>query len=698
MSDTTRREMFDDATRREARDTTRHEGGATRREVNARTRYEDESTRRESGDGTRREGGSTGSPFATAANWGLIARVPSLADRYALDREATLRMGAEGGQAQIGVVRDRGSGELVVLKVYNRGTKLDQRAVDDLIRMGKDPEGSRSILPILDYGVDPNEGLNWEIQEYMPGGSLEELFRDRGTVAPDFATNLLLQLSTALQYIHTRGLTHRDLKPGNILIRCLEPRLNVVIADFGLAMRQDTSVVVRSLAGSWPYLPPESRANEVTPAWDWWAVGLIIAKGLTGRHMFQEANGPLLLADATISNQLAHGTYTVPTTGDARWDLLIAGLLTRDYRHRWSGQQVTDWYLGGTPEVYTPPTQPAVHSNVPQRPFPFAGADYTDLVSLAAAFRTKWQEAGDLLVGRGREELLLWLQRTEAGSAAVPILDRQDLRNPNASLMRLQVILDPATPPVLRGRPLTAHGLNATITEARAGDREAAAWITVLRQDRILSAWAGEADVPPEIRHADDLLRSWWITLDNALTQVPRDQATELIPALEPVLLEAALNPAVRQQILQKGKETATAASTLPSWATPIKAKALATSADPAHAALALATLPAAERTEWARLKGAQEVERRRKSEKESEELYGQLRTAHRQAVERMHRRIDNIPYIFATTGAIAMILLGFYDGGGGYFAMAFNALFVTIASAFAGVAIRGLVRFIVRE
>ncbi|MEP9385592.1 protein kinase domain-containing protein, partial [Nocardioides cheoyonin] len=608
MTDPTRREGHDDATRRES--STPLGAEATRREVPGAP-----GTRRETdANSTRRELGSGGGDLASSlGQFGLLAQVPSLAERYTLDRDATQKLGPEGGQAQLAVVRETNSEDRLVLKVYNRGTSLDERAMDKLIEMGRDTVGAQHVLPILDTGTDPHSGLTWEVQEYMAAGSLEQLFAQQ-TITPDFATALTREMSAALTFVHSRGVTHRDLKPGNILIRTLDP-LDVVVADFGLAMQQDLSVVVRSVAGSWPYLPPESRANEFTPAMDWWALGLILAKGLTGRHMFQEPGGHRMLDDATIANQLARRTYTIPATGDERWDLLIAGLLTAEYRHRWSTAQVEEWLAGGSPEVHAPTAAADAGPVATVQPFAFAGADYDTPAALAAGFRTKWQEAGDLLIGRGREDLLTWLRRTTIGTAADAILDRKDLRNPEAPLLRLQVLLDPTTIPAFRGQTLSTDSFNTIIDQARNGDTKAVSWITGLRKERILSAWAGEAPVPVEIRRADDLLRTWWNNVENLLAKVPGEQAAQIRPALEPALLEAALNSDARNRISAAGQEVAAEASVLPDWAAPIKAAALGTTAGPEHAALALATLPAAEKTETARLKGIREAEERRQRE-----------------------------------------------------------------------------------
>src|SRR5262245_47821243 len=208
MSDTTRREGS--GTRREGddsgdgyQDRTRIEGDDSGDGYQDRTRIEgddsgggyQDGTRREGDDsgggyrdGTRREGGDDGD------NAPLLRLPSSLEADYEVDSEATQALDAEGGQAHLVVARERNTGTLVVIKIYRRGTTLDERALERLVEMGKDDEGRAHVVPILRYGTAG--GHPWEVQEYLSGGSLEKLLRTRGQVDPQFATALVTELST----------------------------------------------------------------------------------------------------------------------------------------------------------------------------------------------------------------------------------------------------------------------------------------------------------------------------------------------------------------------------------------------------------------------------------------------------------------------------------------------------------------------
>jgi hypothetical protein len=90
----------------------------------------------------------------------------------------------------------------------------------------------------------------------------------------------LPQLEAALSYLHRRSLVHRDLKPANILVR---PDGRLVVLDFGLALRHEDGVRPREIVGTARYMSPEQLAGEaVSPASDWYSVGVMIYALLTG--------------------------------------------------------------------------------------------------------------------------------------------------------------------------------------------------------------------------------------------------------------------------------------------------------------------------------------------------------------------------------------------------------------------------------
>src|SRR5262245_45702698 len=118
--------------------------------------------------------------------------------------------------------------------------------------------------------------------ELVEGGSLADLLRQIGRLPGEKAEDIARQLCEGLAAIHARGLLHRDLKPGNVL---LDDRGRVRIADFGLAGPAGAGVT----AGTPAYMAPELLAGGAASVQsDLYALGLVLYEVLTGRPAFPQ--------------------------------------------------------------------------------------------------------------------------------------------------------------------------------------------------------------------------------------------------------------------------------------------------------------------------------------------------------------------------------------------------------------------------
>ncbi len=145
------------------------------------------------------------------------------------------------------------------------------------------------IVPI--YEVGQHEGQHYFSMGFIDGQSLAQRLTE-GPLPPREAAELMVKVAEAIEYAHRRGVIHRDLKPGNIL---LDKNGNPRVTDFGLAKKvEGDSALTASgqIMGTPSYMPPEQAGGnrgEVGPAADVYALGATLYALVTGRPPFQAA-------------------------------------------------------------------------------------------------------------------------------------------------------------------------------------------------------------------------------------------------------------------------------------------------------------------------------------------------------------------------------------------------------------------------
>jgi tRNA A-37 threonylcarbamoyl transferase component Bud32 len=124
------------------------------------------------------------------------------------------------------------------------------------------------------------------VLEFVDGGSLGRLLRERGSLPADMAVTFAAAILSGLEQAHAHSIVHRDLKPENVLV---SKTGEVKITDFGLATLRDQPSVTQEgeILGTPSYMAPEQAAGgEISPATDVFAVGLILFEMLTGQRFF----------------------------------------------------------------------------------------------------------------------------------------------------------------------------------------------------------------------------------------------------------------------------------------------------------------------------------------------------------------------------------------------------------------------------
>ncbi|WP_420087655.1 WD40 repeat domain-containing serine/threonine protein kinase [Nocardiopsis composta] len=193
------------------------------------------------------------------------------------------RLGEGGmGRVYLGISR---SGRLLAVKAVRSELAADP---DFRTRFAREVDAARLVSGVFSAPlVDADTGAEtpWMATGFVAGGSLREVVERTGPLPAEAAAVLAVGLAEALRAVHSAGLVHRDLKPGNVLLAADGPR----IIDFGVARALDAASVTRTgeLVGTAAFMSPEQALGRPAgPASDVFSLGGVLHYALTGRAPF----------------------------------------------------------------------------------------------------------------------------------------------------------------------------------------------------------------------------------------------------------------------------------------------------------------------------------------------------------------------------------------------------------------------------
>jgi hypothetical protein len=197
------------------------------------------------------------------------------------------RLGA-GGMGRVYLAASPG-GRSVALKVVHPELARDPEFMQRFRREVESAEAVSGAYTAPVIGAGPDDSPPWMATAYVPGPSLAELVRQSGPLPEAAVWRLAGGLVEALEAIHRRGLVHRDLKPGNILIATDGPR----VIDFGIsrALHGMAITTARTTLGTPAYMSPEQAAGvNIGPASDVFSLGSVLAFAAAGSAPFDGGN------------------------------------------------------------------------------------------------------------------------------------------------------------------------------------------------------------------------------------------------------------------------------------------------------------------------------------------------------------------------------------------------------------------------
>ena len=229
------------------------------------------------------------------------------------ERYEILQVLGEGGMAFVYKARDTQLERFVAIKTLKPNYVNQETFVDRFKREAKTAANLNhpNIVQIFDWGIEEEP---YFVMEYIEGETLTSIISKNKTISLSDILFIGAQVSSGLHAAHQKGLVHRDIKPGNIMIT---PDGKVKVTDFGIvSLQNEESDITKtgSVLGTASYISPEqAQGKPVSIESDLYSLGTVLYELITGKTPFS--------GDSPISTATKHLTEKPEKLSTYRKDL-----------------------------------------------------------------------------------------------------------------------------------------------------------------------------------------------------------------------------------------------------------------------------------------------------------------------------------------------------------------------------------------
>ncbi|KAG9233955.1 catalytic subunit of the PKA [Amylocarpus encephaloides] len=245
--------------------------------------------------------------------------------KYSLGDFNILRTLGTGSFGRVHLVQSKHNQRFYAVKVLKKAQVVKMKQVEHTNDERRMLQEVKHPFLITLWGTFQDSKNLYMVMDFVEGGELFSLLRKSHRFPNPVAKFYAAEVTLALEYLHSKHIIYRDLKPENLL---LDRHGHLKITDFGFAKRVPD--ITWTLCGTPDYLAPEVVSSKgYNKSVDWWSLGILIFEMLCGFTPFWDGGSPMKIYENILKGRVKYPPYIHPDAQDLLQQLITADLTKR---------------------------------------------------------------------------------------------------------------------------------------------------------------------------------------------------------------------------------------------------------------------------------------------------------------------------------------------------------------------------------